>query len=300
MLGNFGDSAAPIDADGWLHTGDLAHPDEDGYLWVTGRSKDLILRGGENIAPLSVERALMGVPGVLDAAVFGLPHPDLGEESPSWSSTVPLPPGPTSASTSRPRCGRISASFAIPRAGASRPRSCPCSARKRSTSTLSLPSCRRGTGPALPRRGEAVGEPCRLAPEGAASSSLTAPWGCGACAVRHTPCGLSFSSGRCLRAQVRRRRRRAVHDAPAHLFAAARLGGRGAGRRALRGRAFPNDATEPGIDCAAAPAIARTSATPHRGTRLGGSFDGTHEDDLIGRWAAVRRDWRDDVAPRPV
>ena len=50
------------------------------------------------------------------------------------------------------------------------------------------------------------------------------------------------------------------------------------------------DATEPGIDCAAAPAIARSSATPHQGTRLGGSFggsfDGTHEDDLIGRWAA--------------
>jgi len=46
------------------------------------------------------------------------------------------------------------------------------------------------------------------------------------------------------------------------------------------------DATEPGIDCAAAPAIARSSATPHQGTRLGGSFDCTHEDDLIGRWAA--------------
>jgi len=59
------------------------------------------------------------------------------------------------------------------------------------------------------------------------------------------------------------------------------------------------DVTEPGIEGAAAPAIARSSATPHQGTRLGGSFDCTHEDDLIGRWAAVRRDWRDDVAPRP-
>lgn len=70
----------PIDAEGQLHTGDLGHLDEDGHLWVTGRSKDLILRGGENIAPLSVEKALVGVPGVLDAAVFGLPHTDLGEE----------------------------------------------------------------------------------------------------------------------------------------------------------------------------------------------------------------------------
>ncbi|MER5185649.1 class I adenylate-forming enzyme family protein [Streptomyces sp. NPDC002896] len=80
MLGYFGEAAGPIDAEGWLHTGDLGHLDEDGYLWVTGRSKDLILRGGENIAPLAVERALVGVDGVLDAAVLGLPHPDLGEE----------------------------------------------------------------------------------------------------------------------------------------------------------------------------------------------------------------------------
>jgi len=81
MLGYAGtDDGAPIDADGWLHTGDLGHLDEDGHLWVTGRSKDLILRGGENIAPLAVERALVGIDGVVDAAVFGLPHPDLGEE----------------------------------------------------------------------------------------------------------------------------------------------------------------------------------------------------------------------------
>ena len=80
MLRYYGEAAGPIDDEGWLHTGDLGHLDDDGYLWVTGRSKDLILRGGENIAPLSVERALVGVPGVLDAAVVGLPHPDLGEE----------------------------------------------------------------------------------------------------------------------------------------------------------------------------------------------------------------------------
>jgi len=115
MLGYFGDTAGPIDADGWLHTGDLGHLDEDGYLWVTGRSKDLILRGGENIAPLSVERALMGVPGVLDAAVFGLPHPDLGEEV----AAVVVVDGTTAA---RPDLGEYVAaalradlaSFAIP------------------------------------------------------------------------------------------------------------------------------------------------------------------------------------------
>jgi acyl-CoA synthetase (AMP-forming)/AMP-acid ligase II len=80
MLGYFGEPAGPVDGEGWLHTGDLGHLDDDGYLWVTGRSKDLILRGGENVAPLQVERALVGLPGVVDAAVLPLPHADLGEE----------------------------------------------------------------------------------------------------------------------------------------------------------------------------------------------------------------------------
>ncbi len=80
MLGYFGDEPSPIDAEGWLHTGDLGRVDDDGYLWITGRSKDLIIRGGENIAPASVERALAEIPGVSEAAVFGVPHPDLGEE----------------------------------------------------------------------------------------------------------------------------------------------------------------------------------------------------------------------------
>ena len=80
MLGYLGEDSSPIDADGWLHTGDLGHLDEAGHLWITGRSKDLIIRGGENIAPVAVERALMGIPGVVEAAVVGVPHPDLGEE----------------------------------------------------------------------------------------------------------------------------------------------------------------------------------------------------------------------------
>jgi acyl-CoA synthetase (AMP-forming)/AMP-acid ligase II len=80
MLGYFGDEESPIDNEGWLHTGDLGRIDEDGYLWITGRCKDIIIRGGENIAPAAVERALLSIPGVSEAAVFGVPHPDLGEE----------------------------------------------------------------------------------------------------------------------------------------------------------------------------------------------------------------------------
>jgi acyl-CoA synthetase (AMP-forming)/AMP-acid ligase II len=80
MIGYYGETAGPIDAEGWLHTGDLGYLDADGYLWITGRSKELIIRGGENIAPASVEKALTDLPGVIDAGVFGVPHPDLGEE----------------------------------------------------------------------------------------------------------------------------------------------------------------------------------------------------------------------------
>jgi acyl-CoA synthetase (AMP-forming)/AMP-acid ligase II len=80
MSGYFGTDESPLDQDGWLHTGDLGYLDEDGYLWITGRRKDLIIRGGENIAPTAVERALVAIPGVTEAAVFGVPHPDLGEE----------------------------------------------------------------------------------------------------------------------------------------------------------------------------------------------------------------------------
>ncbi len=80
MLGYLGIEDCAIDSDGWLHTGDLGHINDDGYLFIDGRSKDMVIRGGENIACPHVEAALMRHPEVIDAAVIGLPHPDLGEE----------------------------------------------------------------------------------------------------------------------------------------------------------------------------------------------------------------------------
>ena len=80
MSGYYGSATSPIDQEGWLGTGDLGRIDEDGYIRITGRSKDLIIRGGENISPAAVEQALLDAPGVRDAVVFGLEHPDLGEE----------------------------------------------------------------------------------------------------------------------------------------------------------------------------------------------------------------------------
>jgi long-chain acyl-CoA synthetase len=81
MLGYAGRGADDtVDADGWLHTGDLGHLDEDGYLYIDGRGKDIVIRGGENIACPHVEAALTSHSAVVEAAALGLPHPDLGEE----------------------------------------------------------------------------------------------------------------------------------------------------------------------------------------------------------------------------
>ena len=80
MLGYVGIHDGTIDPDGWLHTGDVGHLNEDGYLFIDGRTKDMVIRGGENIACPHVEAALMRHPDVVEAAAIGLPHPDLGEE----------------------------------------------------------------------------------------------------------------------------------------------------------------------------------------------------------------------------
>ncbi len=64
----------------WFRTGDLGRIDDDGYLWINGRIKEQINRGGETISPVEIEEALLSLPGVSEAAVFPLPHPGLGEE----------------------------------------------------------------------------------------------------------------------------------------------------------------------------------------------------------------------------
>ncbi len=72
-------TAEAIDKDGFLHSGDLGMVDEDGYYRVTGRIKDMIIRGGENIYPLEIENFLLTMPGILDAQVVGIPDEKYGE-----------------------------------------------------------------------------------------------------------------------------------------------------------------------------------------------------------------------------
>jgi long-chain acyl-CoA synthetase len=80
MSGYLGNEPTPIDEDGWLHTGDVGRVSEDGFLYLSGRIKEIIIRGGENISSAHVEQALMSHPAVAEVSVVGLPHPDLGEQ----------------------------------------------------------------------------------------------------------------------------------------------------------------------------------------------------------------------------
>ena len=75
---------AAIDDEGWLHTGDLATVDADGYYKITGRLKDMIIRGGENVYPREIEEFLYTNPKVADVQVIGVPDRRFGEEIMAW------------------------------------------------------------------------------------------------------------------------------------------------------------------------------------------------------------------------
>jgi long-chain acyl-CoA synthetase len=75
---------------GWLHTGDLARMDEDGYIYIVDRKKELIIRGGYNVYPREIEEVLYAHPDILEVAVLGIPHADLGEEV---AAAIVLRPG---------------------------------------------------------------------------------------------------------------------------------------------------------------------------------------------------------------
>jgi sulfoacetate-CoA ligase len=73
-------TAKAFDGEGWLRTGDLGYHDADGYYFITGRLKELIIKGGENIAPREIDEALLKHPAVLEAAAVGIPDPNYGQE----------------------------------------------------------------------------------------------------------------------------------------------------------------------------------------------------------------------------
>ena len=106
-------TSAAIDRDGWLHTGDLATMDEHGYCRITGRIKDMVIRGGENVYPREIEELLYRHPKVEDVQVFGVPDARLGEEVAAW---VRLRRGETAtAEEIRDYCRERIARFKVPR-----------------------------------------------------------------------------------------------------------------------------------------------------------------------------------------
>ena len=74
------DATAAVFTDGWLHTGDVARLDEEGFVYIVDRAKDMLIRGGENVYCVEIEGILYEHPAVAEAAVIGIPHPTLGEE----------------------------------------------------------------------------------------------------------------------------------------------------------------------------------------------------------------------------
>ena len=82
-------TAESIDADGWMHTGDLATIDAEGYCNIVGRVKDMVIRGGENVYPREVEEFLYRHPKIREVQVFGVPDPKYGEELCAWIVTAP-------------------------------------------------------------------------------------------------------------------------------------------------------------------------------------------------------------------
>ena len=106
-------TAAAIDGDGWMHTGDLAVMADDGYVNIVGRIKDMVIRGGENIYPREIEEFLYTHPAVADVQVIGVPDPKYGEELMAW---VKLRPGTTADEQElREFCRGQIAHFKIPR-----------------------------------------------------------------------------------------------------------------------------------------------------------------------------------------
>jgi fatty-acyl-CoA synthase len=117
MLGYWEDpdkTAEAIDADGWMHTGDLAEMREDGYCNIVGRIKDMVIRGGENIYPREIEEFLYTHPDVDDAQVVGVPDEKYGEEVCAWVQMKPGKP-PLDAQALRDFASGKLAHYKIPR-----------------------------------------------------------------------------------------------------------------------------------------------------------------------------------------
>jgi len=107
-------TAEAIDEAGWMHTGDLANMDEDGYIQIVGRIKDMVIRGGENIYPKEIEEFLYTHPAIEEVQVTGIPDDKYGEELIAWIKLAP-DADPVTSDDLREFCKGKIAHFKIPR-----------------------------------------------------------------------------------------------------------------------------------------------------------------------------------------
>jgi len=107
------ESAKSFDAERWMHTGDLGFRDADGYFTITGRIKELIIKGGENIAPREIDESLLSHPAVLEAAAVGLPDPNYGQEI--YAAVILKPDSNVSPETLRAYCQETLGKYKTPR-----------------------------------------------------------------------------------------------------------------------------------------------------------------------------------------
>jgi fatty-acyl-CoA synthase len=116
MLGYWEDperTAEAIDPAGWMHTGDLATMDDDGYLNIVGRSKDMVIRGGENVYPREIEEFLYTHDAIADVQVIGVPDERYGEELCAW--VIARPGAELDEDDVRDYCRERMAHFKVPR-----------------------------------------------------------------------------------------------------------------------------------------------------------------------------------------
>jgi acyl-CoA synthetase (AMP-forming)/AMP-acid ligase II len=115
MVGYLDDpvETANVLRDGWLLTGDLVRVDEDGFMFVYDRKKDVIIRGGHNVASIEVESTLNEHPAVIESALVGKPHPSLGEDLKAF--VVLTEPGAADPDELRAFCAERLADYKVPR-----------------------------------------------------------------------------------------------------------------------------------------------------------------------------------------
>jgi long-chain acyl-CoA synthetase len=110
------EATAQVLKNGWFHTGDLGYKDGDGYIFIVGREKELIIRGGQNIYPREIEEVLLRMQGIADAAVIGVPDELMGERVKAFVVKAPAgAPAPLTVESIKEHCAAILAEYKVPR-----------------------------------------------------------------------------------------------------------------------------------------------------------------------------------------